>query len=81
MKSDGTGSAAVAGVPPGPAGSGPGCLLEQTLDGGRPLVLGNGERRGYLEDGDQVTLRAHCARQGFVSIGFGENRGEILPAR
>jgi fumarylacetoacetase len=64
----------------GPDGSGPGCLLEQTLDGGRPLILGNGERRAYLEDGDQVTLRAHCARQGFVSIGFGDNRGEILPA-
>ena len=62
----------------GPDGSGPGCLLEHTLDGERPLILASGEQRRYLEDGDEVTLRARCERTGFVSIGFGENRGEIL---
>ncbi|MGD2133940.1 MAG: fumarylacetoacetase [Maricaulaceae bacterium] len=57
-----------------------GCLLEQTLDGTRPVTLKNGEQRRYLEDGDEVLLRARCHRDGFVSIGFGDNRCEILPA-
>jgi fumarylacetoacetase len=55
-----------------------GCLLEQTLDGRRPLQLPTGEKRAYLEDGDAVTLRAHCRREGFVPIGFGDNHGEIV---
>jgi fumarylacetoacetase len=58
-----------------------GCLLEHTLDGSKPLTLSNGEQRGFLEDGDQVTLTASCRREGFASIGFGECRGEVLPAK
>ena len=64
----------------GPGGVGAGCLLEHTLDGTRPLKLANGEERRYLEDGDEVSLGAHCRRDGFASIGFGECRGEVLPA-
>ncbi len=33
-----------------------------------------------LHDGDEVTLRAWCARDGFRRIGFGECRGALLPA-
>ena len=58
-----------------------GCLLEQTIDGTRPLQLANGEQRGFLEDGDEITLNARCHRAGHVSIGFGECRGEVLPER
>lgn len=64
----------------GPEGTGAGCLLEQTRDGEKPIELASGERRAYLEDGDEVTLRSRCHRAGFVSIGFGENRGRIAPA-
>ena len=39
----------------------------------------SGEIRRFLEDGDEVIMRASCAREGFVSIGFGECRGTILP--
>jgi fumarylacetoacetase len=65
----------------GSNGASAGCLLEHTLDGTRPLKLASGEERGYLEDYDEVSLRAHCRREGFASIGFGECRGEVLPAR
>jgi fumarylacetoacetase len=58
-----------------------GCLLEHTLDGDTPLGLSSGETRRYLEDGDEVTLRARCRRDGFVDIGFGDVVGEIAPAR
>ena len=34
----------------------------------------------FLEDGDTVIMRAHCRREGFASIGFGECRGTITAA-
>ena len=36
--------------------------------------------RRFLEDGDEVILRARCKREGHVSIGFGECRGKVLAA-
>lgn len=57
-----------------------GCLLEKTANGARPVKLPNGEVRQFLEDGDEVILRATCVRDGFVSIGFGECRGRVEPA-
>ncbi len=57
-----------------------GCLLEMSRGGSRPIELGNGEVRRYLEDGDDIIFRAHCHRPGQVSIGFGECRGRIGPA-
>jgi fumarylacetoacetase len=57
-----------------------GCLLELTWRGSEPLTLPNGETRKFLEDGDEVILRASCERQGAVRIGFGECRGLVLPA-
>jgi fumarylacetoacetase len=57
-----------------------GCLLELTWRGSDPLTLPTGEQRRFLEDGDEVILRGHCARDGFARIGFGECRGIIAPA-
>jgi fumarylacetoacetase len=57
-----------------------GCLLELTGGGAVPIELPTGEQRRFLEDGDEVTLRAHCERDGYVRIGFGECTGTILPA-
>jgi fumarylacetoacetase len=64
----------------GPARESRGCLLELTWRGSEPLTLPNGETRKFLEDGDEVTLRAFCERTGHVRIGFGDCRGMILPA-
>jgi fumarylacetoacetase len=55
-----------------------GCLLERTAGGQEPLELPGGETRRFLEDGDEVVLRAYCEREGFRRIGFGECRGRIL---
>jgi fumarylacetoacetase len=63
---------------PGPGGAG--SLLEATHGGGKPVTLLTGERRTFLEDGDEVIFRAYASRPGFVSIGFGPCRAVILPA-
>jgi fumarylacetoacetase len=67
------GSGTVSGTEPGSAG----CLLEMTVGGRNPVALPNGETRRYLEDGDDIVFRAHCTRDGRVSIGFGECRGRV----
>ena len=55
------------------------CLGEIT--GGRaPIELPNGEKRLWLEDGDELVLRARAEREGFVSIGFGSCAGEVAPS-
>jgi len=54
-----------------------GCLLERTWRGTEPLLLPTGEERRFLEDGDEVIMRAACERTGWRRIGFGECRGTI----
>lgn len=63
----------------GPHRENRGCLLELTWGGREPLTLPTGETRRFLEDGDEVTLRARCVRDGHASIGFGECQGVVLP--
>ena len=58
-----------------------GCLLELTRGGAEPILLPDGEQRTFLEDGDEVTLRAYCQRHGAVRIGFGECSGILIAAR
>jgi fumarylacetoacetase len=57
-----------------------GSLLEQTKGGLQPVRLSTGEQRKYLEDGDEIILRAKAFREGYVSIGFGECRAMVIPA-
>lgn len=47
--------------------------------GKKPIALPNGESSAFLEDGDVVTLRAWCERDGFARIGFGVCSGEVIP--
>jgi len=58
-----------------------GSLLEITEGGKKAVELASGEVRKFLEDGDEIILRARCSREGFASIGFGECRGKIVSAR
>jgi fumarylacetoacetase len=62
----------------GPAPEGWGSLMELSQDGQRQIALSSGESRSFLEDGDEVVLRAHCRRAGAVPIGFGECRARIV---
>ncbi len=58
-----------------------GSLQELSLAGRRELTLPNGETRMFLADGDEITFRAHAARDGYATIGFGPCRGAVLPAQ
>ncbi|QXH68445.1 fumarylacetoacetase [Pseudomonas asgharzadehiana] len=58
-----------------------GSLLETTEGGKKVIELPSGEVRRFLEDGDEIILRARCKREGFASIGFGECRGTVVAAR
>jgi fumarylacetoacetase len=69
------------GTVSGPSDDSLGCLLEITRRGAKPIHLPTGEMRSFLEDGDEVTLRGFCERDGFARIGFGECRGLVLPPR
>lgn len=71
------GTGTLSGAEPGSHGS----LLEITEGGKHPVELASGETRKFLEDGDEIILRARCTREGLASIGFGECRGTVLPAR
>ncbi len=85
-----TGDLLASGTVSGSARQSRGCLLELTWAGEygapcpgtqrTPLELPTQETRLYLADGDQVTLRGQCHREGFRAIGFGTCTGEILPA-
>ncbi len=57
-----------------------GCLLERTWRGENPIELPDGTKRKFLEDGDEVILRASCSKKGAPRISFGECRGVITPA-
>jgi fumarylacetoacetase len=53
-------------------------MLEFTQGGTRPVTLPNGEQRGFLLDGDEITLKGRCTRAGFASLGFGSCTGRIV---
>jgi fumarylacetoacetase len=57
-----------------------GSLIEISQGGKQPIELTNGETRTFLEDGDEVTLKAWCEGEGAVRIGFGECVGRVVPA-
>ena len=58
-----------------------GSMLELSDGGKSPIDLPSGETRTFLQDGDEIRLAARASADGFVSIGFGECTGMILPAR
>ena len=74
------GDVMASGTISGPTPESFGSLLELSWRGTKPLTLKDGSERKFLEDGDTVVIRGHCERDG-LRIGFGEVRGEILPAR
>lgn len=57
-----------------------GCLLELTYGGRQPIALPDGSSRGFLGDGDTVTLTATAPGARGGRIALGEVRGRVLPA-
>lgn len=68
------GSGTISGSTPDSLGS----LLEKTRNGAQPFALYGGERRTFLEDGDEVILRASCRGAGYL-VGFGACAGRVVP--
>lgn len=54
-----------------------GSLLEISRGGKQPIELATGEIRSFLENGDEVILRAWCEGDGEVRIGLGECVGRV----
>ena len=50
------------GTVSGPEKSSWGSLLELTARGREPLALPGGEKRGFIEDGDEIIFRGYCAK-------------------
>ena len=69
------------GTVSGPERSSWGSLLELTARGSEPIALPSGEKRGFIEDGDEIIFRGFCAKAGYPRIGFGECRAIVLPAQ
>jgi fumarylacetoacetase len=61
--------------------TGLGSLLEISRGGKEPISLPDGEKRSFLEDGDELVLSARCEGDGAVPVGFGSCVGRVLPAR
>ena len=70
-------SGTVSGSEPGTEGS----FIELTWRGTRPLDLGDGVERSFLQDGDTVVLRGWCGGDGRPIVSFGDCTGTILPSR
>lgn len=60
-----------------PERTGWGSLSELSSEGKAQIALPSGETRTFLEDGDEINLRASARREGFVTIGFGDCSGQI----
>ena len=71
-----TGDLCATGTISGPKHGSEGSLIELTRNGTKPIRVGDGSTRAFLEDGDEVVLRG---RAGDVELG--EVRGRILSAR
>ncbi len=70
------GSGTVSGPLPEEAGA----LIEHSLGGRQPLMMGADETRSFLLDGDSVIFHGWCESPQAVRIGFGECRGTVLPS-
>jgi fumarylacetoacetase len=68
-------SGTISGPGPGTYGS----MLELSWAGQQPIPLADGSSRTFLQDGDTVVMRGWGEKPG-MRVGFGEVRGEILPA-
>lgn len=74
-----TGDLLGSGTISGPSRDSLGALVEMTYGGKEPIAVAPGVTRGFLEDGDTLTLNGWCEGRGH-RIGFGECTGTIRPS-
>ncbi len=75
-----TGDLFASGTVSGPGDDQRGCLLELTRGGREPVTVAGGTARGFLADGDTVTLTATAPGALGGRIALGEVTGQVLPA-
>jgi fumarylacetoacetase len=63
----------------GPVPESFGSMLERSWRGEKPVDIGGGETRKFIQDGDTVTMRAVC-RNKEIRVGFGSVSTLVLPA-
>lgn len=63
----------------GPTPDSYGSMLEIAWRGTKPVAMHDGSERKFIQDGDAVVMRGHAVANG-IRVGFGEVRGEVLPA-
>jgi fumarylacetoacetase len=73
-----TGDVFASGTISGPLKTQRGAFIELTWGGAEPVLV-KGEQRTFLEDGDEVVLRASAPGRDGTRVGFGEAHGRILP--
>lgn len=76
-----TGDVFASGTVSGPDPRQRGSLLELTWNGTEPITLADGSTRGFLEDGDEVSITAWAPDGQDGRIGFGAVVGRIQPPR
>ncbi|BCJ53692.1 fumarylacetoacetase [Actinoplanes sp. NBRC 14428] len=74
-----TGDLFASGTVSGPERSQAGSFLELTWNGAEPVRLADGTTRGFLLDGDTVTISATAAGAGGTTIGLGSVTGTVCP--
>jgi fumarylacetoacetase len=68
------------GTQSGPTEAEAGSMLELSNGGKQSILLNNGEKRTFLEDGDNVIMKGWCEAKGATRIGFGKVTGMVLAA-
>lgn len=63
----------------GPEKNQRGSLLEISWNGSEPIELSGGDKRGFFEDGDSLSIRGWCQGDGY-RVGFGEVEGTVMPS-
>ena len=76
-----TGDLYASGTVSGPERGQRGSLLELSWGGQEPVVLPDGSTRTFLEDGDEVVISATAPGPDGTTVGLGEVRGVVVPAR
>lgn len=75
-----TGDLYGSGTISGPSREQWGSLLEVSTDGTSPAVLASGRHLGYLQDGDEIEVRAWAVDPSGRRIDFGSAAARVMPA-
>ena len=73
------GDLCASGTISGPTPDSYGSMLELAWKGTRPIDMPDGSIRTFIQDGDTVIVKGFAEKDG-LRIGFGEAKGEVLPA-